>query len=192
MQAEVYFAGQPVGTILWLPDAYGVQAELDCACPADAPALLRCYGETGGAPLLIGLPEPVDGRLRLARRLSRETLRAAGCIQAPPQRFYLSDSPQRDRPADEPPQADEPMPDTTQNAVRTGDTVLDSLLDSGAVQAEPDGEAVVLRCVFASDQPFALAPAFVLCTVENGWAVLRWTKKDAADRAASKSGELIT
>ena len=57
MQAEVYFAGQPVGTILWLPDAYGVQAELDCACPADAPALLRCYGETGGAPLLIGLPE---------------------------------------------------------------------------------------------------------------------------------------
>ena len=84
------------------------------------------------------------------------------------------------------------MPDTTQNAVRTGDTVLDSLLDSGAVQAESDGEAVVLRCVFASDQPFALAPAFVLCTVENGWAVLRWTKKDAADRAASKSGELIT
>lgn len=190
MRAEVYFAGQPVGTLSWTPDAYGVQIELDCACPADAPALLRCYGETGGAPLLIGLPEPVDGRLRLARRLSRETLRAAGCIQAPPQRFYLSDSPQRDRPAAQQPEA--PAQDNTKHPVRTGDAVLDSLLDSGAVQSEQNGEAVVLRCVFASDQPFALAPAFVLCTVENGWAVLRWTKKDAADRAASKSGELIT
>ena len=76
--------------------------------------------------------------------------------------------------------------------MRTGDEVLDRLLDSGAVQGEDEGASVLLRCAFAPDQPFALAPAFVLCTVENGHAALRWTKKDAAQKAASGSHEQIT
>lgn len=54
--------------------------------------------------------------------------------------------------------------------MRTGDEVLDSLLDSGTVQGEDEGASVLLHCAFAPDQPFALAPAFVLCTVENGHA----------------------
>ena len=192
MQAEVYFAGQPAGTILWVPDAYGVQTELDCAMPDDGEKLLRCYGKTDGAPLLIGLPEPVHGRLRLKRHLSRETLKAAGCDHAPPLRFYLSDSPQP--PAAQP--EEQPVLENAQAQeephVRTGDEVLDRLLDSGAVQGEDEGASVLLRCAFAPDQPFALAPAFVLCTVENGHAALRWTKKDAAQKAASGSHEQIT
>ncbi len=192
MQAEVYFAGQPAGTILWVPDVYGVQIELDCAMPDDGEKLLRCYGETDGTPLLIGLPEPVHGRLRLKRHLSRETLKAAGCDHAPPLRFYLSDSPQP--PAAQP--EEQPVLESAQAQeephVRTGDEVLDSLLDSGAVQGEDEGASVMLRCAFAPDQPFALAPAFVLCTVENGHAALRWTKKDAAQKAASGSHEQIT
>lgn len=192
MQAEVYFAGQPAGTILWVPDAYGVQIELDCAMPDDGEKLLRCYGKTDGTPLLIGLPEPVHGRLRLKRHLSRETLKAAGCDHAPPLRFYLSDSTQP--PAAQP--EEQPVLESAQAQeephVRTGDEVLDRLLDSGTVQGEDEGASVLLRCAFAPDQPFALAPAFVLCTVENGHAALRWTKKDAAQKAASGSHEQIT
>ncbi len=192
MQAEVYFAGQPAGTILWVPDAYGVQIELDCAMLDDGEKLLRCYGETDGTPLLIGLPEPVHGRLRLKRHLSRETLKAAGCDHAPPLRFYLSDSTQP--PAAQP--EEQPVLESAQAQeephVRTGDEVLDRLLDSGTVQGEDEGASVLLRCAFAPDQPFALAPAFVLCTVENGHAALRWTKKDAAQKAASGSHEQIT
>ena len=192
MQAEVYFAGQPAGTILWVPDVYGVQIELDCAMPDDGEKLLRCYGETDGTPLLIGLPEPVHGRLRLKRHLSRETLKAAGCDHAPPLRFYLSDSSQP--PAAQP--EEQPVLESAQAQeephVRTGDEVLDRLLDSGTVQGEDEGASVLLRCAFAPDQPFALAPAFVLCTVENGHAALRWTKKDAAQKAASGSHEQIT
>ena len=192
MQAEVYFAGQPAGTSLWVPDAYGVQIELDCAMLDDGEKLLRCYGETDGTPLLIGLPEPVHGRLRLKRHLSRETLKAAGCDHAPPLRFYLSDSTQP--PAAQP--EEQPVLESAQAQeephVRTGDEVLDRLLDSGTVQGEDEGASVLLRCAFAPDQPFALAPAFVLCTVENGHAALRWTKKDAAQKAASGSHEQIT
>lgn len=192
MQAEVYFAGQPAGTILWVPDAYGVQIELDCAMPDDGEKLLRCYGKTDGTPLLIGLPEPVHGRLRLKRHLSRETLKAAGCDHAPPLRFYLSDSTQP--PAAQP--EEQPVLESAQAQeephVRTGDEVLDRLLDSGTVQGEDEGASVLLHCAFAPDQPFALAPAFVLCTVENGHAALRWTKKDAAQKAASGSHEQIT
>ena len=86
--------------------------------------------------------------------------------------------------AGEEPVQPEPLRET---ALRTGDAVLDALLASGAVQAEPAEDALVLHCAFATDRPFALAPAFVLCTVEEGVARLRWTKKDAADGAASNA-----
>ena len=193
MQAEVYYAGEPVGTLEWTPDAYGVQVHLDCACPDSSGALLRCFAAGGAQTLRVGLPEPVDGRLRLTRHLSRETLRAAGYVQAVPTRFYLAVRPEEAKlepPAAErasvPPAAGPAVPaDDPSPAPRTGDAVLDALLDSGAVQAASDGDTLVLRCACAPDRPFALAPAFVLCTVENGLATLRWTKKDAAAGAAS-------
>lgn len=189
MQAEVFYAGEPVGTLTWAPDAYGVWVRLDCACPDSGDSLLRCYAGTGKQAMRIGLPEPQNGRLRLERRLTRETLRAAGYADTPPTRFYLAVQPEADAQGqDSAQQAGESDGRTIQRsepALQTGDEVLDALLSDGEVQTGRDGDTLVLQCAFAPDRPFALAPAFVLCTVENGRAMLRWTKKDAAAGAAS-------
>lgn len=204
MRAEVTYAGERAGWLRWEPDAYGVQVEVDCVLPPDAP-LLRCYGETGGAPLLVGLPAPENGRMQLRRHLSRETLKAAGCADGPPTAFYLAerprppDAPERmdgpDKAAESEPPGEQPTPDappTPELSLRTGDSVLDALLDSGEVCAERVQQGIRLHCAFAPDRPFALAPAFVLCRVEADEAVLDWTKKDAADGAASAESGKIT
>ena len=94
MQAEVFYAGEPVGTLSWTPDTYGVQVRLDCACPDSGDGLLRCYAGIGDRAMRIGLPEPQNGRLRLERRLTRETLRAAGYADTPPVQFYLAVQPE--------------------------------------------------------------------------------------------------
>lgn len=197
MRAVVNYAGEPAGWLIWEPDAYGVQIEVDCAMPPDAP-LLRCYGETKGVPLLVGLPAPENGRLHLRRHLSKETLKAAGCIEAPPKAFYLAEHPHQKNAAvtkkEQPSQDDAPpqVPDDTKPSLRTGDAVLDALLDGGEVHAERSPEGLRLHCPFASDRSFALAPAFVLCRVEGDEAVLDWTKKDAADAAASDDKQELT
>ena len=61
---------------------------VDCRPPCELSRLLRCYCE--GSNFLIGVLEPVDGRLKLERRVSRETLRQAG-VEGLPSQFYLSD-----------------------------------------------------------------------------------------------------
>lgn len=191
MRTEVSCVGEPVGWLDWQTDAFGAQVTVDCVAPPGAPPLLRCWGETGGKPLLIGLPAPEDGCLRLRRHLSRETLKAAGCADAPPTAFYLSVQPQA---APEPasPAHEPPAPQAAVAPVQTGDAVLDGLLGQGAVRAEPCADGMRLRCAFASDRPFALAPAFVLCRVEGDEAVLDWKKKDAAGVAASEETGNIT
>lgn len=176
MRATVWSGEQEAGFLEWTPDAYGVQISLDCALPAEPQKLVRCYGQTEGEPLLIGLPEPVNGRLRLSRHLSRETLKGAGCLYAPPMKFYLSDGTVHPLRASEPEQAaDEPEVPVPQR-FRTGDEVLDVLLQADGVQVEQTAAGVVLRCPFACDAPFALAPVFTLCEVEDGSAVLQWPK----------------
>lgn len=175
MQAEVFCNNTPVGTIDWTPDSRGVDISLDCAmCSTE---LLRCYGICGGNTLRIGLPAPENGRLRLHRHLSRETLRAAGCTSLP-ERFYLAAAPET---VSEPlPQSNAPpMPPLT-----TGDTVLDAVLSAGNVQIQQTETGVRLQCPFDPKKPFALAPAFVLCRVQGSTAVLEW-KKDAAGETAS-------
>lgn len=182
MKAEVRYLGEPVGSLDWTNDAYGALVALDCALTGDPLALLRCYGQTAdGGALLIGLPEPRQGRLRLERRLSRETLKAAGCEHTMPQEFYLALQPEDRAPA--PPQKQEDPPEPLQAAQQpehaletTGEPLLDALIRQGEVQCEmQEGDAVV-SCPFAHDQPFALAPAFVLCSVEAGRAALRWSR----------------
>ena len=191
MQAEVRFRGSAVGRLEWLPDAYGVRIDLDCAIPCDL--LLRCYAAADGArPLLVGLPEPVGGRLRLTRHLSRETLKTAGYANQQPSDFYLSAGEEEEVGRQSVSQQDAseqaPPPDArqTERQLWTGDVVLDSLVERGELKAEAAEGTLCLRCPFAPDRPFLLAPAFGLCTVENGEAVLRWTKKDAAGKAASE------
>ena len=190
--------GTPVGWLDWELDGFGVRVAVDCEKPTGAPLLLRCYGDTGGQALLVGLLAPEDGRLRLRRRLTRETLKAAGCTDGPPKAFYLAEQPMEAGRLHEPslqaePERKEPLPQVADTSaaksLQTGDAVLDALLSDGAVRAERQGTGVRLRCTFAPDRPFALAPAFVLCRVEGREAVLDWTKKDAADTAAPRKTE---
>lgn len=121
---------------------------LDCElCSA---CILRVYAETeGAAPLYVGLPEPQGGRLRLVRRLSAETLRQAGWTGKEPLRVYLAErqeqtprvEPEKRAPRTEPP--------------RTGDAVLDALIEAGAVSAERTEDGVCLSCPFSPHEPFA-------------------------------------
>lgn len=64
---------------------------------------------------------------------------------------------------------------------QTGDPLLNHLLsdDTLGITCMEDAEMIVVSCAFASDKPFALAPLFGLCTVEDGKAVLRWKKQSA-------------
>jgi len=209
MVCEVLFEDKKVGEIVWETDAYGVRITLNCAIPCDPLILLRCYGETPNGAFLIGLPEPRHGRLTLTRRIYRESLKEAGCLDNPPALFYLSDGasppPRRISEPDsdvtceteplhsENPSQPEHIESTTEpvpsNAVpqpcpddggrvRTGDSLIDKLLDEGKIQSNiKDGE-IELRCAFTPSEPFALAPIFALCIVENDEAVLRWKPKD--------------
>ncbi|MDY3618865.1 hypothetical protein [Agathobaculum sp.] len=176
MRASVWSEGQEAGNLEWEPDAYGVQVSLDCVLPSDPRILLRCYGRTDGEPLLIGLPEPQNGRLRLKRHLSRETLKAAGCLHAPPREFYLSDGtapPARKAGMEK----TVPAPETSvEQRVQTGDEVLDILLRTDGVQVEQTADGFILCCQFVRDTSFALAPVFALCEVNDGIATLHWRK----------------
>ena len=167
MRTAVYFEERRAGSLDWRQEPGGVRIVLDCEiCSA---CILRVYAETeGAAPLYVGLPEPQGGRLRLARRLSAETLRQAGWTGKEPLRVYLAEQqeqaprvePEKRAPRTEPP--------------RTGDAVLDALIEAGAVSAERTEDGVCLSCPFSPHEPFALAPAFVLCRVEGKTASLEW------------------
>ena len=185
MQTDVFYQDRPVGALQWTTDAFGARVTLNCAIPDSGSDILRCYAGRGTHTLRIGLPEPIGGRLRLERHLSRETLRAAGYLKKPPEYFYLAVYPEGQGALLTGEPAESRRSNPALDGPQTGDAVLDALLANSEVQAEAAGDTIVLRCCFSSDKPFALAPAFVLCTVENGCAVLRWTKKDAAAEAAS-------
>lgn len=177
MRTAVYFEGRQAGSLDWRQETGGVRAALDCEICSTH--ILRVYAETeGAAPLYVGLPEPQGGRLRLARRLSAETLRQAGWTGREPQRVYLAEKPEtapRAEPEKCAPHIEPPL---------TGDAVLDALIKEGAVRAERTENAIRLSCPFSPQEPFSLAPAFVLCRVEQGRAVLDWKTEGAAETAA--------
>lgn len=182
MRTAVYFEGRRAGSLDWRQESGGVRAVLDCElCSA---CILRVYAETeGAAPLYVGLPEPQGGRLRLARRLSAETLRQAGWTGKEPLRVYLAER-QEQTPRVEP---EKRAPRTELPCIeppRTGDAVLDALIEAGAVSAERTENGVCLSCPFSPHEPFALAPAFVLCRTEQGRAVIDW-KTEGADAASA-------
>ena len=62
--------------------------------------------------------------------------------------------------------------------------LMDQLIEAGAVSAERTENGVCLSCPFSPHEPFALAPAFVLCRAEQGRAVLDWKTEGAAEPAA--------
>ena len=143
MRTAVYFEGRRAGSLDWRQESGGVRAVLDCElCSA---CILRVYAETeGAAPLYVGLPEPQGGRLRLAKRLSAETLRQAGWTGKEPLRVYLAErqeqtprvEPEKRAPRTEPP--------------RTGDAVLDALIEAGAVSGADGERGLPVLSVFAA------------------------------------------
>ena len=211
MRAEVTFDGAPVGTLDWRADSRGAEVALDCVCCGER--ILRVFAESGGAgTLYVGLPEPQGGRLRLTRRLSAETLHRAGWEGKTPERVYLAEKPlprteppePQSAPRVEPPRTEPPRtgdavldalieagavsvePPPVPPVRTTGDEVLDALIEAGAVSVERTENGVCLSCPFSPHEPFALAPAFVLCRAERGRAVLDW-KTEGADAASAPS-----
>ena len=173
MRAEVTFDGAPVGTLDWRADSRGAEVTLDCVCCGER--ILRVFAETeGAAPLYVGLPEPQGGRLRLTRRLSAETLHRAGWEGKTPERVYLAEKPLPRTEPPEPQSAPRVEPPPAPPVRTTGDEVLDALIEAGAVSAERTENGVCLSCPFSPHEPFALAPAFVLCRVEGKTASLEW------------------
>ena len=185
MRAEVTFDGAPVGTLDWRADSRGAEVTLDCVCCGER--ILRVFAESWGAgTLYVGLPEPQGGRLRLTRRLSAETLHRAGWEGKTPERVYLAEKPLPRTEPPEPQSAPRVEPPPVPPVRTTGDEVLDALIEAGAVSAERTENGVCLSCPFSPHEPFALAPAFVLCRAERGRAVLDW-KTEGADAASAPS-----
>ena len=71
-----------------------------------------------------------------------------------------------------------------ERGVTVNENELDALIEAGAVSAERTENGVCLSCPFSPHEPFALAPAFVLCRAEQGRAVLDWKTEGAAESAA--------
>ncbi len=190
MRYNLLFGHEITGELLWEPDAYGVQVTLDSTIPCDPLVLLRCYAETGNGPFLIGLPEPRHGRLSLSRHISREALKEAGCLDAAPSLFYLSDG-SSSAPKAENSSIDETEPDNQkvtpapENAVQpdnsasktmpvqTESTLLDELLENGELKGKAQEDYIELSCPFSPDKPFLLAHMFTLCNVENNVATAK-------------------
>ncbi len=182
MRYDVLFGEKITGWLEWIPDAFGVNVTLESDIPCDPLILLRCYAETDNGPLLAGLPEPRHGKLHLERHISKETLKEAGCLDAPPRLFYLSDGPSAPpKPKADtsetsvPPAAKQetPVSKKPEKPVRTGDELLDKLLEKGELKGKTYEDCIELSCPFAPDKPFLLAHMFVLCNVENGVATVK-------------------
>ena len=88
MRFEISYRGQQAGWVIAQPDAHGILFRAESR--VHTMAVLRLYGIAAGQPLLIGVLEPENGRLSLARRITPDVLRRAG-VQQPPEVYYLED-----------------------------------------------------------------------------------------------------
>ena len=121
--------------------------------------------------------------------MSAETLHRAGWEGKTPERVYLAEKPLPRTEPPEPQSAPRVEPPPVPPVRTTGDEVLDALIEAGAVSAERTENGVCLSCPFSPHEPFALAPAFVLCRAEQGRAVLDWKTEGAAEPAAPSETE---
>ncbi|MFQ9126836.1 MAG: hypothetical protein ACLR4Z_08625 [Butyricicoccaceae bacterium] len=147
MRTAVYFEGRRAGSLDWRQESGGVRAVLDCElCSA---CILRVYAETeGAAPLYCRSARAAGRQAAPARRLSAETLRQAGWTGKEPLRVYLAErqeqtprvEPEKRAPRTEPPCIEPP---------RTGDAVLDALIEAGAVSAVRTENGGRLSCPFS-------------------------------------------
>lgn len=144
--------GETIGTVEIEQAPHGNTFSVDCA--AVTGDLLRCYGETEGAPLLLGVLEPMaDGRLRCKKTFSPLSF-SQQCKSIPTRYFAAKDAAEWPRSYVAP-------------RFFSGDAVLDALLEDGELEAEETARGLRLRCVFARDRPFALCCAATACEIKQ-------------------------
>lgn len=181
MRFGIVYRGQDAGWVAVDADARGMSFQAESAVHTSA--VLRLYGLTqAGAPLRIGVLEPENGVLRLNRRLTRETLRAAG-VEQPPEQYYLEDGQPGCRPASAA-VATEPRAPAGQghHGALSGDPLLSRALRAGAASLVREGDMCVIRAPFAPGRAHPLHFALTACVIEQAAdtpiAVLR--KRDGA------------
>lgn len=155
--------GSTVGSVTVTEGARAVTFEVDCA--GGAMEIVRCYGVTGNEPLLIGVLEPEDGKLRCKRTITQQSLKAHG--GQIPKEYYLYGGPE-DTPCTK-----------RKDMVWTLDPDIDAALEHGTIFAEETAYGLCLRCEFSNDKPFTLCFAAPACHIEQlegkRFAVFAWT-----------------
>lgn len=187
MEFPIEYRGERAGSVTVLTDMRGTQ--FSAACQLHNAAILRLYGLTDSAPLLIGVLAPDNGMLTLKRRISAQTMRDAGCSAQQPDRYYLDDGTPGCRPIQAEKKADtgtqtgiaeaeshverindaqeESQEKTWKAPCVTGDPLLDHVLQKEGVVCVQGGDGMRLFCPFDHRRANPLAFALTACTVEH-------------------------
>ena len=188
---EISYRGQQAGWVIAQPDAHGILFRAESR--VHTMAVLRLYGIAAGQPLLIGVLEPENGRLSLARRITPDVLRRAG-VQQPPEVYYLEDGqpgckpePEETAAAEQPPElslsaqagaeagaASQPSKPSLSAHLQTGDALLDALIAAGKAECTKEGEMLLVRTPFLPGQQNPMNFALTACHLEDGNAVLSY------------------
>lgn len=127
--------------------------------------ILRVWGMRDGAqPLLIGVAEPEDGALTVARTMSRQYLASLGYAQLPER--YIAGV-----------RASEAQAGAEDGAEDADDPLVRRAMRDEAVRVRREAEREILSCAFQKDRVFPLAFACCCCTVRDGRAQLIWDRK---------------
>ncbi len=138
MRFEISYRGQQAGWVIAQPDAHGILFRAESR--VHTMAVLRLYGIAAGQPLLIGVLEPENGRLSLARRITPDVLRRAG-VQQPPEVYYLEDGQPGCKPEQEETAAAEQPPEPNLSAQADAEAGAASQPPEPNLSAQADAEA---------------------------------------------------
>ena len=156
MRFPVVYRGQEAG---WVEVEVGQHGALHFRAESTlhTSLVLRLYGMTQQKLLLIGVLEPRNGVLHLDRRMTSTSLQSAG-MRKVPTIYYLEDGNPGCRPEQH---TDETTPE------RTGDSLLDRLIASGAVTCIAEDTGWIIRVPFAAGKEQAMNFALSACTLEQ-------------------------
>ncbi len=159
MEFAVHRNGESVGTVTVTET--GSQILFEMMCSLFTTEVLRCYGLRAPAPpLLIGIPEPQQGRLYFQKKLSKQSI--AGAL---PTSYVLLDATQElPTTATSLPATEDP---SQERLFHTGDALLDIILLEQSVQVQQKGASLHISCPFDAQKPLPLLPLAVICQLEQ-------------------------
>lgn len=177
MKADVYWKDTVVGKITGETDAFGINIDIHCNFLSNySEQLYRCYAvKLGYMPILIGLLEPVESELYFSKHFSKETIKKTFRDNWMQEKFILS----TDKTF-----AEEIYMDANENKfvaeqerIDIGDKIINRIISENHIKVTQTDNGFILKHEFLINKPFLLAPAFVLCKVENGEVILEIKKK---------------